>query len=272
MRSAKGGRTICQRYETTWAPALRYFWVVSDAHPPELLITGDGSHTIRLGGGPTYHSLHGALTESRHIYQETGLRALLEVRSQNPKAAVDGGEKIRILEIGLGTGLNAALALEVCLEAPQLRIDYTALEPFPLSPGWMMDLNYASFLRAPAWQIWVEQYPTLYEGLRTQGQGAWSSKRDGSAYSFKVMGQPWPCPLEGLFDLVFWDAFGPSHAPDLWEEESLVALNRWTAPGAWLVTFGASGAFGRLLKGLGWEVQRLPGPPGKREIIRARKP
>jgi tRNA U34 5-methylaminomethyl-2-thiouridine-forming methyltransferase MnmC len=272
MRSAKGGRTICQRYETTCAPALRYFWIVSDAHPPELLITGDGSHTIRRGAGPTYHSLHGALTESRHIYQEAGLRALLEFRSQNPKAAVDGGEKVRILEIGLGTGLNAALALETCLEAPLLRIDYTALEPFAIPLGCLADLNYDSYLRVGAWRVWAERYPALYEEWRSQGQGSWSLESHGVGYKLRVMAQPWPCPLEGPFDLVFWDAFGPSHAPDLWEEESLVAMDRCTAPGAWLVTFGASGAFGRLLKGLGWEVQRLTGPPGKREIIRARKP
>ncbi|MFN9903433.1 MAG: hypothetical protein ACK55Z_32605, partial [bacterium] len=118
----------------------------------------------------------------------------MEFRSQNPKPSAEEGERVRILEIGLGTGLNAALALETCLEAPLLRIDYTALEPFPLSPGWMMDLNYASFLRAQAWQVWAEQYPTLYEGLRTQGEGAWSMERVGLAYSLKVMAQPWPCP------------------------------------------------------------------------------
>ncbi|NBW33284.1 MAG: hypothetical protein EBR22_04945 [Cytophagia bacterium] len=238
-----------------------------------MILTGDGSHSVRLGlEGPTYHSLHGAVTESRHIYQETGLKAYLAARIQIQNQTSGRGNQVRILEIGLGTGLNAALALETSLEHPRMAIKYTALEPFPLSTDLLMGLNYGSFLKGQAWQVWSQFYPTLHERLGSLGQGSWSWGDSDAGYSLRVLGQPWPCSLDEPVDLVFWDAFGPSYAPELWDERALDFLDRWAAPGAWLVTFGASGAFGRFLKGLGWEVQRLPGPPGKREIIRAKKP
>jgi len=241
--------------------------------PPTLILTGDGSHTLRHGpAAPTFHSLHGAVTESRHIYQRAGLEYALQGLRLNESLG-GGGGVFRLLEIGLGTGLNAALVLESCREdSLGLTIEYTALEPFPVDPLVISQLNYASFLKAGAWDDWVQHYLPFYESIATMGTAEWSPYTSRGSCQFKVLTCPWPCVLNQRFDLIFWDAFGPGEAPHLWDGPAWAALDRVTDSGAIMVTFGASGALGRALQGRGWEVQRLAGPPGKREMIRAKKP
>lgn len=240
---------------------------------PTLILTGDGSHTLRYGpNGPTFHSLHGAVTESRHIYQGAGLLYALQTMRWS-KSRARGNGVLRMLEIGLGTGLNAALVLETCRESfLDLAIEYTALEPQPLDPVVVSSINYGTYLRSEAWTDWSKAYPQIWASMGQDGWAEWSPFAGQGTCHFKLRTDPWPVVLGECFDLVFWDAFGPGEAPELWDGTTWSALDRVTESGAVMVTFGASGALGRALKNLGWEVQRLPGPPGKREMIRAKKP
>ncbi|NBY30751.1 MAG: hypothetical protein EBQ67_08045 [Sphingobacteriia bacterium] len=268
--------------------------------PPtwEIIPTTDGSHTlVSKDGLLTFHSRHGAITESRHVFEQMGLDCWLAAH-----AHAHAPTTLRVLEMGLGTGLNAALVLEGWRrrlgskskngdDIPSsghgsLNWSYTALETYPLDPLLLEKLNYEAHLHHGAWEDWLAgyraMYPTLLEashqsgGSECVGEGpeentSFRMQSKESRMVMKVRPQGWVQPLEETFDLIFYDAFGPSAQPELWGEQAVTLLAQRLNKGGVMVTYSAQGAFRRHLLQAGLLVERLPGPPGKREMLRAVK-
>jgi tRNA U34 5-methylaminomethyl-2-thiouridine-forming methyltransferase MnmC len=208
-----------------------------------LITTTDGSHTIKNEStGDTYHSIHGATQESNHVFIQNGLKYLLQ---SHPK------ETIRILEVGFGTGLNALLTIS----AKDITIEYTALEPYPLTPDIYLSLNFENremFLKLHQ-AVW--ENPVLISPAFTLVK-----------YQSTLQLASLP---ENYFDLIYYDAFAPKSQPELWELEIFRKIKKLMTKFAVLVTYCAKGQVKRDLKTAGFIVESIPGPPGKREMIRA---
>ena len=219
----------------------------------ELTPTDDGSPTLYLPDlDEHYHSTKGAVTESRHVYLQSGLIHRLTATQKSQK-------ELRILEIGFGTGLNVALTAEVC-RSSNCPIRYISLEKNPLDEAIVSQLDFGpdidrsvfNAIHSSPWNTPVEILPGLTLEKRT----------DDFLHDL----------LPSDIDVVFMDAFGPDKQPEMWTTEALGRLVNTMAPGAVLTTYSAKGVIRRTFKALGLTVERLPGPPGgKREILRATK-
>jgi tRNA U34 5-methylaminomethyl-2-thiouridine-forming methyltransferase MnmC len=210
----------------------------------EIIITEDGSPTISLPEEHvTYHSIHGAIQESNHIFIEAGLKQQL---SQYPV--------IHIFEMGFGTGLNALLTLEQAIKLQQ-KIVYHTVELFPLTLEEVGKLDYQDTallsLHQCPWEeeIVINEYFTLFKTRR-------------SLLDYYTT-QP--------VHLVYFDAFDPEAQPELWTEEVFKKIYDFLLPKGLVVTYSSKGSVRRIMMSVGFNVEKLPGPPGKREIIRARK-
>jgi len=219
----------------------------------ELQVTADGSHTITLPGTPlAYHSLHGAVQESMHVFIKAGLTPLL------PKSSA-----MRIFEMGFGTGLNALLSLKKALEGGGY-IYYTAVELYPLTPPEYTTLNYCSLLQQPGLQpYFIQMHSAPWDDVIFIHPMFTLHKIKASLTSIT---------LQEEFDLIFFDAFAPEDQPELWTEAIFAKMYAMLADSGVLVTYSAKGSVRRALMTAGFIVEKLPGPPGKREIIRAVKP
>lgn len=217
--------------------------------PYEIVRTADGSDTVRyIPDDVTFHSVHGAIQESLHVFIKHGLEAL-------PKTK----KSIHIFEMGLGTGLNALLALQFGQEH-QLVIKYTAVEKFPLPSAITNNLNYSETLN-----ISKEVLQKIHQ------EDSKSQNLDDRFILDRHETDIVNYHHQATYDLVFFDAFGPGHQPTLWQKSILDSFYHHMNTGGFLVTFCAQGAFKRTLKEIGFEVEALPGPPGKREMTRAIK-
>jgi tRNA U34 5-methylaminomethyl-2-thiouridine-forming methyltransferase MnmC len=216
---------------------------------PELRITADGSHTLYVPGiNEHYHSHFGAITESRHIFINAGLASLDTASTA-------------ILEAGFGTGLNALLTA-LYAEDHKITVSYTALEKYPLTTALIRQLNYGTLTGSRGEKILEELHespwgePTQISDWFTLNKIQMDLTSEGP---------------EGLFDLVYYDAFGPDKQPEMWSEEVLSRIAAVTHEGSLFVTYSAKGDLKRMLRTLGFEVKLLPGPPGKRVMTRAVK-
>lgn len=219
----------------------------------EFLTTEDGSLTIHLPEwNEQYHSKHGAIAEAIHVFIQTGIHHFI---SENK--VVD----FSILEIGFGTGLNAFLT---CMEAEQkeLTIEYTGVEAYPVKPSEVTRLNYAELLHASEavfsklhdspWELPSEITPFF---TLTKQQKFFSEITETASYH-----------------LIYFDAFGARVQPELWTEKVFALMFTALKPKGVLVTYAAKGSVRRAMQAVGFVVERLPGPPGKREMLRATKP
>jgi len=216
-------------------------------------ITGDGSTTVWSGEtGETYHSRFGAIEESRHIYIEAGLKHYLKNHNRG---------HINILEIGFGTGLNALLTCLYSIEN-QLNIYYEAIELFPLTDEEYRVLNYP-YLAGDKGMI----FPLLH-------QSPWETENKINEYFSikKVKAGFTEYHSAGQYEIIYYDPFSPASQPGLWTPEILQKTYHLLGPGGLLVTYCSKGEVRRNLLSAGFEVEKIPGPKGKREIIRARKP
>jgi tRNA U34 5-methylaminomethyl-2-thiouridine-forming methyltransferase MnmC len=217
-----------------------------------LYTTQDGTHTLYSANyGVTYHSRYGAITESNHVFIEAGLRY---------KAVL--GRDISILEAGFGTGLNALLTY---LEAEKrgLNVRYTALEKYPITSELVHSLNYPSLLG-------TDDLSSIFLSMHTEG---WEEEQVVSP-SFRIRKLQTGIEAfreEQQFDLIYFDAFAPQAQPELWQSSVFSNLFDSLRPEGVLVTYCAQGEFKRTLKHVGFKVERLKGPPGKREMTRAWK-
>lgn len=213
----------------------------------EKIQTKDGSDSLWMPDlDETYHSRHGALQEAKHVFIEMGLDEVLKYVS-HPK----------ILEVGLGTGLNCWLSFHH-LKEKSLPLKYTALEAFPLEWGLVSSMNYAAedrnlfeAIHRAEWGHSVELQPEK-ELLKLE------TKLENYLSSEKV-------------NLVYFDAFGPNTQPEMWLPSQLQRCYDSLDEGGIFVTYCAKGQVRRDLVSCGFEVERLPGPPGKREMLRGRK-
>lgn len=224
----------------------------------ELIVihTEDGSTSLFHSGlQETYHSVHGAIQESQHVFIEAGLYHWLRVSSR---------QTISILEIGFGTGLNALLTA-LAVEKVGVEIEYETIEAFPLTMEMVALLNYPSI-------IGTDNAKSVFENLH---QTEWRKPKKISPY-FDFLKRDLRLQETDFgdekFDLIFFDAFGPDKQPDMWQRSNLVKLERAMKPQGVFVTYSAKGQLKRDLVSLGLLVEKIPGPPGKREMIRATKP
>lgn len=222
----------------------------------EVIITSDGSHSlINTELNETYHSIHGAIQESIHVFIKNGLD-YFQKGSQLPT--------IRILEVGFGTGLNALLTLQYSL-SQATKILYESLEAFPIEGETIVKLNYPKALDFPD----AKNYFSLLH------QSPWDQQTEISdvftLFKRHVRIQDVDFGVE-KFDLIFFDAFAPSKQPEMWELSILKRIEQSMKPGGVFVTYCAKGQLKRDLKSLGLMVETLSGPPGKKEMVRAVKP
>lgn len=214
----------------------------------EIQTTADGSSTLyRPDMDEHYHSTNGAVTEALHVYIQTGLYALPI-------------QPVSVLEIGFGTGLNTILTYMVA-ERSYLPINYTTCELYPLPLETIEQLNY----NLP---------DTATKVLKALHQCPWNEPYAVSPhFTFtKLHNDLTLLPLTGKFDVIYFDAFAPDKQPEMWTEEIFKHIYEKTNPGGVLVTYCAKGVIRRRLQSVGFTTERLPGPPGKREMLRARKP
>lgn len=218
----------------------------------KIVRTADGSKTIQLTDwNEQYHSLHGAVQEAYHVFIEAGLRQFSD-------------RELSILEVGLGTGLNALITL---LEAPSLglKLHYTALETAPVSEAEWRELGYGSALDTTGAALWYEAlHGCPWEEPFTLRDGFTLTKNNTDLRQFVA-----PAPA---YDLIYFDAFGARVQPDLWTEDIFSSMFSALRPGGILVTYSAKGSVRRAMEAVGFHTERLPGPPGKREMLRASKP
>lgn len=219
----------------------------------KIITTDDGSHSIELlGKGEHYHSIYGAVQESRHVFIRHGLFSLPVKESS-----------LSILEVGFGTGLNALLTL---IESQKLgiHVNYFTLEPFPLVKEEFELLNYALVLKE-------EPFAMSFLAMH---QCTWEKETEISKdfiFHKSITGLMEATLAREAFDLVYFDAFGPDTQPELWTQEVFEKVWSVMRPGGTLVTYCAKGAVRRALKGCGFSIEKISGPPGKREMTRAIK-
>lgn len=219
-----------------------------------VITTEDGSSSIyHEGFDETYHSSHGAIQESNHVYIKAGLNHWL---SQN------AGKPIEILEVGMGTGLNVILTLKAQLEIG-FPVRYTAIEPHPIDNTVLNELNYKEKFNH---SIVSELFDRLHE-LPWEEETSLSLE-----FKLEKLEQTFQdFVTDQTYDLVYYDAFAPEKQAELWDRQWLQKVHYLLKPGGIICSYCAKGDFKRNLKAIGFKVERLPGPPGKAQMIRATK-
>lgn len=222
---------------------------------PEIITTSDGSHSLlNTILNETYHSVHGAIQESRHVFIKSGLEYFLQTK---------GTKRIAVLEIGFGTGLNALMTLQSALQS-DCEIHYTALEPFPLDLTLIQTLNYPKALNFPKAELYFSNLHTVSWEMEHSIAGGFSIyKRKARVQNIDFS--------PSSFDLVYFDAFAPAKQPEMWELSVLEKIEQAMKSQAVFVTYCAKGQLKRDLKSLDFVVETLSGPPGKKEMVRATK-
>jgi len=216
----------------------------------EIIITSDGSSTIHLPEwDEQYHSKHGAIQEAKHVFIKSGL-------------SLFSNKNISILEIGFGTGLNSFITF---LEAPKFNLDinYVGVEAYPVANEEIEKLNYVSELNANNFE----------NTFRQMHQQQWEIKNEITTNFTLTKRKQFFNEIndEHAFDLIYFDAFGARVQPELWTEDVFKLMYNALKDGGVLVTYSAKGSVRRAMLSVGFKVERLPGPPGKREMLRATK-
>ena len=213
----------------------------------EILITSDGSTTIHLPDwNEQYHSKNGSINETYHVFIESGLKQV-------------SADKVSILEIGFGTGLNAFITY---LEAKK-QIDYVGVEAYPVTPEEIEKMNFIAVLNA-------KEENAVFNKMHAV---SWEEKHQITAnFSLTKRKQFFEdIADEDAFHLIYFDAFGARVQPQLWTEEIFAKMFASLKENGILVTYSAKGSVRRAMQAVGFTVERLPGPPGKREMLRAVK-
>ncbi|MDF2186860.1 tRNA (5-methylaminomethyl-2-thiouridine)(34)-methyltransferase MnmD [Paraflavitalea sp. CAU 1676] len=217
------------------------------------MITADGSATIAIPDMQvTYHSKHGAVQESEHVFLAAGLTPLLRQHTT-----------LRIFEMGFGTGLNALLTL-IQAASQQQMIHYQSVEAYPLEPAITDQLNYIEQLQRPDLTDEFHQLHTSPWGQSTTITPWFTLVK----FHTSLFDLP---PIEPVH-LIYYDAFAPGAQPELWTTDAFAQLFNLLLPGGVLVTYCSKGDVRRAMQAAGFVVEKIPGPPGKREMVRAHRP
>jgi tRNA U34 5-methylaminomethyl-2-thiouridine-forming methyltransferase MnmC len=214
-----------------------------------IIETQDGSHSIFSEKfGVSYHSKYGAIQETQHVFINAGLKTKAETQSE-----------IHILDIGFGTGLNVLMTF---LESQKsgLNIHYTGVEAYPITLEAAMQLNYTEQLQRPENQ---SDFIKMHEANWNETVAITDNFQ-----LTKVKKKFEDLDFNNQFDLIYFDAFAPTSQPELWEIPLLTIMYNALKTNGFLVTYCAKGQFKRNLKAVGFEVEALAGPPGKREMTK----
>ncbi|MET3980825.1 tRNA U34 5-methylaminomethyl-2-thiouridine-forming methyltransferase MnmC [Mucilaginibacter sp. UYP25] len=219
----------------------------------QIVPTADGSNTIYNAlVGENYHSHHGALQESRHVFVQSGLEYFLANTGK-------GNTEVSVLEVGFGTGLNFLLTADFCTEQ-QINLQYTGIEAYPLNNQMISQTGYDQYVPAPIWESFLAHYPdSLTASVKMSGQvdlNVAASK----LHDFTTVQK---------FDVIYFDAFAATYQPEMWGDEAIAHTLQFLKPGGVFVTYAITGNLKRAIKALGLKVQKAPGAPGKREMLRA---
>jgi len=215
--------------------------------------TADGSNTLYNETiGEHYHSKHGALQESKHVFIDAGLKQAVLSFPEQP---------IAILEIGFGTGLNFLMTSAYAQEQ-QLAIHYTGIEAYPLTKEELISTQYSQYVPSVIWDGLISNYDTVLTApfnvqANQQLRIDHTTLQDFSSST--------------LFDLVYFDAFSVQHQPEMWSDEIIGHVCSFLKTGGIFVTYAITGKLKRALKSFGMKIEKLPGAPGKREMLRATK-
>lgn len=218
-----------------------------------ITITADGSKTIYIEDwNEHYHSKHGAIQEARHVFIEHGFNHVISQQQL---------QGLKLLEIGFGTGLNAYLTY---LEARDqgVLVDYEGIEAYPITPDELQQLNYT--------ELTSSQHVAIFNKMHSS---SWNSKQILDEWFLLTKRQLLFKELHytSEFDLIYFDAFGSRVQPELWEKSMFKIMYDALKPMGVLVTYSAKGQVRRGMTELGFTVERLQGPPGKRHMLRATK-
>ncbi len=217
----------------------------------QFVTTGDGSKTIYNSEvGENYHSKHGALQESKHVFVNSGLAYFLE---KSPATNVS------VLEVGFGTGLNFLLSADYC-SAKGINLEYTGIEAHPLSAEMISQTGYEEYVSKGIWSSFVQQYSDSLRQPVNLNSHCQLQTANCKLLDFKS---------DDCYDVIYFDAFAAIHQPEMWDESSIKHTVQFLKPGGVFVTYAITGNLKRLLKSLGMAVQKAPGAPGKREMLRA---
>ena len=217
----------------------------------EIIKTGDGSTTIHLPEWDEhYHSKHGAIQEARHVFIDKGLKELA------------GRQKISILEVGFGTGLNCLVTWEEAKKNSS-SISYTGVEAYPVAPEEVKLLNFAESVNEAGAEDFFEKIHAV----------SWETYNNITDNFSLIKQQKFFQDIADVekYDLIYFDAFGARVQPDLWTPEIFAKMFKALKDQGILVTYAAKGSVRRAMLEVGFLVEKLPGPPGKREMLRARK-
>jgi tRNA U34 5-methylaminomethyl-2-thiouridine-forming methyltransferase MnmC len=216
-----------------------------------LKVTGDGSHTLyHQDLDETYHSTHGALSESMYVFITQGLDYWHIHYPDKP---------VSILEVGFGTGLNAILAFQWSM-LHKVPVTYTTLEPFPLPAEITDQLNYMEFFNMP-------ELKSTFKNIHSCNWQEW--QKFSAYFNFLKKQEKLEEAFLDKYDVVFFDAFAPNRQSDIWQAQNIEKIATAMKPGSLLVSYCAQGQFKRNLLAAGLPFDALPGPPGKKQMVRA---
>lgn len=220
----------------------------------EIIQTSDGSSTIYIKDlDEHYHSKHGAIQEAYHVFLKSGFFPFLK----NNKI-----EELSILEIGFGTGLNAFITF-IEAENLKVKVKYDGVEAYPVSMEEVKLLNYVEALKVLDKQsIFMKMHESEWENYQFISENFQLKKRKQFFDEIENI---------NTFNLIYFDAFGARVQPELWEVSIFQKMYNALKKNGMLVTYAAKGSVRRAMQEVGFEVERLPGPPGKREMLRAVK-
>jgi tRNA U34 5-methylaminomethyl-2-thiouridine-forming methyltransferase MnmC len=218
----------------------------------EIKVTDDGSKTLFIPDwNENYHSSHGAVQEAKHVFLEYGL------------GAIENKEEINVFEVGFGTGLNAILTYQYAIEN-QLKINYDSIEAYPIMKEEMELLDYVSlFENKDTKEVYQKMYDVSWDESVMISEN-FHLKKIHNKLEHHILPQD-------HYDIIFFDAFGPRVQEGMWSKDHFKNLYNSLKKGGLFVTYCAKGQVKRDLKSVGFEVETLPGPPGKREMTRGRK-
>ncbi|VTP90982.1 tRNA (5-methylaminomethyl-2-thiouridine)(34)-methyltransferase MnmD [Sphingobacterium daejeonense] len=219
----------------------------------EFVKTADGSKTLYHDQvGEHYHSKHGAQQESIHVFLNTGLRYWLDKESS---------QSASILEIGFGTGLNFLLTADYCSKN-NVNLNYIGIEAYPLKPELIVQSEYNQYVNTEIWDQFVENYAKALESKLSFNELIQLEIAHQKVMDFQS---------EERFDVIYFDAFAEIHQPEMWTPETLAHVCQFLRPGGVFVTYAITGNLKRAMKALGFSIEKAPGAPGKREMLRATK-
>lgn len=215
--------------------------------------TADGSNTLfNETIGEHYHSAHGALQESKHVFINAGLKHVIEQKDTS---------KISVLEVGFGTGLNFILSFSHC-EENFVRLNYTGIEAFPLTREVLDETGYKAYVPAAIWDKFINKYDDAINSAQTLSSHCDLKIAHTKLDEFKT---------DQRFDIVYYDAFSVQHQPEMWTDEIINQVCNLIKPGGVFVSYAITGKLKRAVKACGFIIEKLPGAPGKREMLRATK-